>query len=403
MNPLLLTGWGIKIKTENLTSRSFLTIFDGRLNERESTIRRFAPRRFPYSSILLDGFSGYISMQAIHWLARNGTPVYVLDLDGRLLSVLLPASPVKADARIGQIHAADDPKKKFQLAKLFVEAKVQRSLQVLDWIEQSHDVSKEVRATRFEANKLKMARTVADLRITEGRIAQAYWRAYSKAVPRSDEFQGRMTTKHNNNASDPVNCSLNYGYGFLEAECRKAINAAGLESSVGFLHDFSDYQTKESLVYDVMEPFRWLVDLSVLRAFQSRILDWPSFYFTANDYRYRFTLEAKKQFIAVLKEQFNRGVPYRGQRMRWDSVIQQKVLELSRFFVGKSPMPDFEEPSPNLERFDSRELRERINSLTSDQAKRLGIGKSTLHYLRKNASHRGQFTIYKPVMTKLSS
>jgi CRISPR/Cas system-associated endonuclease Cas1 len=29
--------------------------------------------------------------------------------------------------------------------------------------------------------------------------------------------------------------------------------------AVGFLHDFSAYQTKQSLAYDLQEPFRWLV------------------------------------------------------------------------------------------------------------------------------------------------
>jgi CRISPR-associated protein Cas1 len=402
MNPLLLSGWGIKVSVQDLKSRSWLTVTDGRLNDKQSTVMRFPPRRFPYSSILLDGFSGYLSLRAIHWLAKNGTPVYFLDVDGSLLSVLLPATPVKADLRVGQIHAADDPKKKFTIAKAFVEAKFARSLQVLDWVKESHDIARELRATKLEASKLRKATTIADLRIIEGRVAQRYWKTYCKAMPQQFEFQGRPTTKHNNNASDPVNSALNYGYGLLQAECRKAINAVGLESSIGFLHDFSDYQTKQSLVYDLMEPFRWLVDLSVLQAFESKVLDWSSFYFTADDYRYRFTLESKKRFIELVKEVFNKGVAYRGQRMKWDSVIRQKVLELSRFLVGKSSQIDFEEPSPTLSRFDNMELRERINSLTSDQAKRLGIGKSTFHYLRKNA-RKSQFTIYRPVLTKLSA
>jgi hypothetical protein len=52
-----------------------------------------------------------------------------------------------------------------------------------------------------------------------------------------------MTSSHQNNARDPVNADLNYGYGFLEGECRHAISAVGLEPSVGFLHDFSDIPT----------------------------------------------------------------------------------------------------------------------------------------------------------------
>jgi CRISPR-associated protein Cas1 len=50
-----------------------------------------------------------------------------------------------------------------------------------------------------------------------------------------------MTSSHQNNASDPFNAALNYGYGFLEGECRMAINAVGLEPAIGFLHDSSDY------------------------------------------------------------------------------------------------------------------------------------------------------------------
>jgi hypothetical protein len=35
----------------------------------------------------------------------------------------------------------------------------------------------------------------------------------------------------------------------------------------------SDYQTKQSLVYDLQEPFRWFADFSVIQAFESSTLD----------------------------------------------------------------------------------------------------------------------------------
>jgi hypothetical protein len=50
----------------------------------------------------------------------------------------------------------------------------------------------------------------------------------------------------------------------------------------------SDYQTKQSLAYDLQEPFRWLAGLSVIQAFESSTLDLHDFYFTGDDYRYRF-------------------------------------------------------------------------------------------------------------------
>lgn len=182
-----------------------------------------------------------------------------------------------------------------------------------------------------------------------------------------------------------------------------AINAVDLESAVGFLHDISDYQTKESLVYDLQEPFRWLVDLSVIRAFESEALTLRDFYFTGDDYRYRFEAEAKQRFIDTLRDQFNAGVTYKGRVLKWDTVIEQKVQELSRFLVGKSARLSFGEPAPTIERFDNVKLRERIKSLTSEEAKRLGIPKQTLHDLRMKARGDHTFRLYGKVSRKLQA
>jgi CRISPR-associated protein Cas1 len=324
-------------------------------------------------------------------------------MDGSLLSSILPAMPVKADLRVAQIHAADDPKKKLAIAKAIVEAKIVRSLQVLDWLSDRYDIARETQVTRLEASKLRRAVTVTDLRTVEGRVALRYWEAFAKVLPEYLEFQGRMTSSHNNNASDPVNSALNYGYALLEGECRRAINAVGLEPSAGFLHELSTTQTRQSLTYDLMEPFRWLVDLTVLQAFESRVLDLDTFHFKIDDYRFRFNPEAKSRFIELLKEQFNRGVSYRGQRLKWDTVIQQKAIELGRFLTGRSQEIDFTEPHSTLKRPDNNEIRKRILSLSQEEAGRLGVGKSTLHYLRKHAREERGFKVYNKVCTRLNA
>jgi CRISPR-associated protein Cas1 len=210
-----------------------------------------------------------------------------------------------------------------------------------------------------------------------------------------------VTSSHQNNASDPVNLALNYGYGFLEAECRMAINVVGLEPSVGFLHDFSNYQTKQSLVYDLQEPFRWLVDLSVVQAFESGALDLHDFYFTADDYRYRFEVEAKERFIGLLRNKFNTGVSYKGRVLKWNTVIEHKIEELARFLIERSASIGFIEPTPRPERTDDRILRAAILDLTQAEARRHGIGKSTLHSLRNKARSPSSFRTYSGVRKKL--
>jgi len=211
-----------------------------------------------------------------------------------------------------------------------------------------------------------------------------------------------MTKSHQNNAEDPVNLSLNYAYGVLEGECRKAINTVGLEPSVGFLHDFSDYQTKESLVYDLQEPFRWLCDMTVLEAFESGTLDMKDFYFMGNDYRYRIEVEAKRRLLALLRDRFNSGVTYRGQNYKWDTVILSKAQELARYLTGKSKTLDFNEPCPSLVRTDSQSLRQKILEMSREEAKKMGLGKSTFYHLRKQAKEEKIFKVYGKVFDKLS-
>jgi CRISPR-associated protein Cas1 len=189
------------------------------------------------------------------------------------------------------------------IAHALVKAKIARSLQVLDWLGQRYDIDPEVRVTRKEAGKLGDATAVPKLRTVERRVALRYWEAFRKALPDWLDFQGRMTATDQNNASDPFNAALNYGYGFLEAECRMAINAVGLEPAIDFLHDSSDYQTKESLVYDLQEPFRWLVDLCVIHAFESGALELHDFYLCAHHSRHTHkstTANAERRIQNVL-------------------------------------------------------------------------------------------------------
>jgi CRISPR-associated protein Cas1 len=377
MKPLHLSGWGVKVRVQNLKSRSELEIMDGREDDKIGPTYRFRPRRFHYNSIIIDGHSGYVSLQAFHWLSKHKVPVFIMDFNGTIISSILPPIPVKADLRAAQLQAANDPRKKFRIARALVQAKIERSLQVLDWLGERYDIPREIRVTRLEASKLKAATTVPNLRTVEGRVARRYWEAFRKVLPEHLDFQGRMTSSHQNNASDPVNLALNYGYGFLEGEVRKAINSVGLEPSVGFLHDFSDYQTKQSLVYDLQEPFRWLSDVAVIAAFESKTLALRDFYFTGNDYCYRFEPEARLRLINLIRERLNSGIKYEGRVLKWDTVVELKTNELGRFIAGRSSTIDFANPSPRLERRDDQEIRAKILDLTSSYAQSIGIGKST--------------------------
>ena len=95
------------------------------------------------------------------------------------------------------------------------------------------------------------------------------------------------------------------------------------------------------------------------------------------------------------------GIRYGGRVLKWDTVVEHKVVELSRFLTGRTERLDFSEPSPSLHRIDDLRLRERLVGLSQSDARRLGIGKGTLHYLRRNARSEGSFKVYGKIQRRL--
>jgi CRISPR/Cas system-associated endonuclease Cas1 len=99
-----------------------------------------------------------------------------------------------------------------------------------------------------------------------------------------------------------------------------------------------------------MEPYRWLVDLTVMEMFTSSQLDIRDFYFTGDDYRYRFEHDAKLRFIRNLVEHFKKRVSYDRELCSWSTVIQEKTRQLANHISDPARPIDFTEPSPILEK-----------------------------------------------------
>jgi len=120
-----------------------------------------------------------------------------------------------------------------------------------------------------------------------------------------------------------------------------------------------------------------------------------------DEYHYRLETDAKRRFLELLRERFNTGVRCGGHVLKWDTVIEQKALELGRYLLGRSARLDFLEPSPKLTRIDDREIRKRILTMSEAEARQSGIRRSTYYHLRRNSRSRGSLGIYKKTRIKL--
>jgi hypothetical protein len=134
-------------------------------------------------------------------------------------------------------------------------------------------------------DELELAETLEDIRHVEAVAANVYWNAWSeievpfmrKDVPRVADhwrtFEGRRSAVNvgtSRSATDPANALLNYGYRLLEAEGRLACLAVGLDPGLGILH--ADLKGRDSMVLDVIEAVRPVVDGYVLDLFKARPL-----------------------------------------------------------------------------------------------------------------------------------
>jgi CRISPR-associated protein Cas1 len=91
----------------------------------------------------------------------------------------------------------------------------------------------------------------------------------------------------------------------------------------------------------------------------------------------------------------------RSEVLRRDTVIRLKAQELASHILGRRAEVNFDEPTPELNRIDSVAVRKMILSLKTSDARKLGLGKSTLHYLRENTRSGRTFMVYGKVRRKL--
>jgi CRISPR-associated protein Cas1 len=228
--------------------------------------------------------------------------------------------------------------------------------------------------------KLDTSYDYHNLMMYEGRVADIYWsqilKAFNKLSPEF-KFVSRNNTLnlHNRNASDEINALLNYGYAVLESEVRKDLNSIGLDPSISFLHELSN--SRASLVYDVQELYRWLVDLSVIQLLEEKRLKKANFILTEN-YNIRLKENTAKALIEKIRLNFNTRAIYNGKYYSYQNILYENVRLLANYIMGKSGKLQFNVPEFVIKREDNTDIRSKVLSLTPQDRKRLGINKSTL-------------------------
>jgi CRISPR-associated protein Cas1 len=182
-------------------------------------------------------------------LTQRGNPVaYLRSLDDD--------SHVKT--RIAQYEALKNAKGVL-IAKQIVLAKIEGQNYVLrKYGFRQHDLMQtKDKVVGVEPNDLKVVRN--KLLTIEGHATEKYFGQVFQLLPTAIGIQRRRTFK----AYDGINNTLNLAYTVLKWKVHRAIIKAKLEPYLGFLH--SEQFGKPSLVCDLMEAYRYLIDDFVIQ------------------------------------------------------------------------------------------------------------------------------------------
>lgn len=404
MNPLLLSGFGTSINVE----KRKLVIQNMLKNER----LEFYPHKIEHDSIILDGHTGSISFESMRWLSKHDISLTLLNWNGNLLSTTLPEAPKSGLLRIKQYQKYQDRKIRYEIAQKLIKSKVESSLYLLKELSKFYDLDiTKIEKTIQKENQMFVQTLnegetsfISNLMMYEGRIATIYFvnlsKVFAKITPKFP-FSARADKENNRNynAADEINALLNYGYAILESEVRKAVNASGLDYSIGFLHEI--FQGKTPLVYDIQELFRWLIDYSLVQLLEEYQLKKSDFIITEN-YHIRLKENIAKLLIEKIRANFNRKVPYKNKNYAYQNILYDNVQKLANYVSEKDGKSlEFNVPKLTIANNDSLELRNKVLNMTLEERKRRGISKTAYWYMKKNLKDGKRIKFYGKTLKKI--
>jgi CRISPR-associated protein Cas1 len=205
----------------------------------------------------------YVSSGALATCAFWRIDVLILTHRGNPIAVLKSLDDDShVETRIAQ-YEAHKSNKGVLIAKQIVLGKIEGQNYVLrKYGFRQHDFMriKEI-VNGVKSDDLRVLRN--KLNTIEGHATEKYFSQVFQLLPTAMGIERRRTYK----AFDGINNTLNLAYTFLKWKVHRAIIRAKLEPFLGFLH--SEQFGKPSLVCDLMEPYRFLIDDFVIQYCQN--------------------------------------------------------------------------------------------------------------------------------------
>ena len=284
--PLILGGHGVSLRIDHGT----LWVRDGFTHyPQERVTWRFFPGewRLPSRIVILDA-DGSVTFHALAWLSKQNISLIQINWRGEVTNVTGANSNIVDFAVRKSQLAARSKGREIHIARGLIHSKLANSRDTLRLAlpkSEGTELAIDKLGEMLREMKRRPPSTLSRLLGIEGNAGWTYFNAWRSCslrwkdtdrVPIPDDWHriGKRTSglnfkASNRNATHPVNAILNYGYAILENQVRMHVVARGLDQASGILH--GNGRDNQSLVLDLMEPLRPIVDRKVLEFVQQHV------------------------------------------------------------------------------------------------------------------------------------
>jgi len=200
-----------------------------------------------------------VSDEALARCARRGIRIAALTKNGRLKYAVGARETGNVLLRVAQVRCFDNAQGSLEIARPIVGAKIVNSrAAVLRWSWDAKLESQPFLASIADglAGRLDTAAKATDLdslRGTEGDSARLYFKALGHVL-NGGAHEFSFDSRSRRPPRTPTNALLSFGYGLLVNEMTGALDAAGLDHQIGFLHRLRP--GRPSLALDMVEELR---------------------------------------------------------------------------------------------------------------------------------------------------
>jgi CRISPR-associated endonuclease Cas1 len=216
--------------------------------------------------IITPSGKGYLSTYFLDFMKEFNVPIYFVDSRGMIDSCFMPLYSKKTSLVIKQCEARINGKN-IEIAKYIIKLKLESE-----------------RVNRL-IPELSKAKGIKDILVVEAHASNIYFDKWGEDIPTRFKWTGRHGRSTTNiKATDCINAVLNLGYSLLAQQMSELLLQRGFETSIGLMHQ-SEERYWGQLSYDIIEPYRVMIDDEVKNIVRNSIIEPEDFRFS-NDRSY---------------------------------------------------------------------------------------------------------------------